>query len=98
MMEDFAIVCGENAEGGRAEMQRLFQHRVEHWRKIAGRGVYDLQDFGGRSLLLQRLALLVQQPRVLHCDHGLRREVLQQGDLFLHEWPNLPETTGNHPE
>jgi hypothetical protein len=34
---------------------RLFQYRIEHRREIAGRGADDLQDFGGRSLLLARL-------------------------------------------
>ena len=33
---------------------RLFQHRVEHRREVAGRGIDDLQHFGGRGLLLQR--------------------------------------------
>ena len=36
------------------EAHRLFQHRVEHRGKLAGRGVDDLQDFGGCGVLLTR--------------------------------------------
>src|SRR5207302_10929220 len=35
-----------------AEMQSLFEHCVENRREIAGRRVDDLQDLGGRGLLL----------------------------------------------
>ena len=62
---------------------RLLQYCVEHRGEIAGRGVDDLQYLGGRGLLLQRLARLGQEPRILHGDHRLRREILQQRDLFL---------------
>ena len=72
-----------------AQPHCLFQHRVEHRREIAGRGVDDLQHLGGRGLLLQCLARLGDQPRVLHRDDRLRGEVLQQGDLLVGEWPNL---------
>ena len=68
---------------------RLFQHRVEHRRQIAGRGVDHLQHLSGRGLLLQRLALLGDQPRVLHRDHRLGGEVLQQRDLLVGERPHL---------
>ncbi len=37
----------------------------------------------------KRLARLGKQPRVLHRDHRLRREVLQQRDLLVGERPNL---------
>ena len=37
----------------------------------------------------KRLARLGDQPRVLHRDHRLRREVLQQRDLFVGERPDL---------
>ena len=68
---------------------RLFQHRIEHRRQIAGRGVDHLQHLGGRGLLLQRLALLGDQPRVLHRDHRLGGEVLQQRDLLVGERAHL---------
>ena len=56
-MDPLAIVGPKHAERRLAQVQRLLQHRIEHRRQIAGRGVDDLQHFGGRGLLLQRFAL-----------------------------------------
>ena len=39
-----------------ADLQR--QHGIEYGREVAGRGIDDLQDFGGRGLPLQRLVTL----------------------------------------
>ena len=39
----------------------------------------------GDAQLLLALANFVQQPRVLHRDHRLGREILEQGDLFAAE-------------
>src|SRR5262249_22185972 len=72
-----------------AQPVRLLQDRVEHWREVAGRRVDDLQHLGGRGLLLQSLARLSYEPRVLHCNYRLRGEVLQQRDLLVGERPNL---------
>src|SRR3954454_24052899 len=38
--------------------QRFVEHRVEHRREVAGRGIDDLQDLGGRGLPCQRLVPL----------------------------------------
>ena len=64
----------------------------EHRLQLAGRTADDLEHLGGRGLLLQRLgeivgalAQLVEQPRVLDGDHGLRGEVLDQLDLLVGE-------------
>ena len=65
-----------------AQPDRLFQHRVEYRGEIAGRGIDDAQDLGSGGLLLQGLARLGQQPRVLHRDHRLSREIFQKRDLF----------------
>ena len=51
------------------------------------------KHLGGRGLLLQRLALFGHQPRVLHRDHRLRGEVLQQRDLPVGERPRPPGGT-----
>jgi hypothetical protein len=56
---------------------RLFEDRVENRSEVAGRGIDDLQYLGSRRLLLQRFARLGQEPRILHCDDRLRREILQ---------------------
>ena len=67
----------------------LLQDRIEHWRKVAGRGIDDLQYLGGRGLLLQRLARLGQEPRILHSDDRLRRERVDQRDLPVRKWLNF---------
>ena len=88
-MEMLAVVEYKLPKAAPQSRVRLFQHRVEHRREIAGRGIDDLQHLGGRGLLLQCLARLGDQPRVLHRDHRLRREVLQQRDLLVGERPDL---------
>ena len=64
-----------------AQPHRLLQHRIEHRRQITGRGVDHLQHLGGRCLLLQRLALLGDQPRILDRDHRLIGEGADEFDL-----------------
>ena len=61
-----------------------------------------LQHLGGRGLLLQRLgeivgalAQLVEQPRVLDGDDGLRGEVLHQLDLLVGERADLLAVDGD---
>jgi hypothetical protein len=56
--EMFAVIYLQGASVGLAKAVRLLQNRVEHRRQITRRGVDDLQDFGGRSLLVQCLARL----------------------------------------
>ena len=62
---------------------RLFQDRVEYRGEVAGRGIDDLQDFGGCGLLLQCLARLGDQPRILDRDHRLVGKGAHQFDLPL---------------
>jgi len=45
-----------NTASGVAETSCLVEDRIENGREIAGRAVDDLQDLGGRGLLLQALA------------------------------------------
>src|SRR5215469_9517045 len=46
----FTVIGPKNAKPGVAQSCRLFEHRVEHRREIAGRGVDDLKDLGRRGL------------------------------------------------
>ena len=85
----FSIIDMQHAKGGLAKARRFFEHRVEHRREVTGRGIDDLQDLGGCGLLLQGFARLGDQPRVLHRDDRLRREVFQQRDLLVGERPHL---------
>src|SRR6185503_1599718 len=51
-METFSIPCSKGAQLRLAQPDRLFEHRIEHWRQIAWRGIDHLQYLGSRSLLL----------------------------------------------
>ena len=62
----------QRAEPGLADAGRLLQHGLKHGLKLAWRAADDLQDLGGRGLLLQRftqivgaLTQLIEQARVL---------------------------------
>ncbi len=74
--EALAVIEHQAPIGDAAQIMCLFQDRVEHRGEVAGRRIDHLQDLGGRGLLLQRLARLGQEPRILHRDYRLRREVL----------------------
>src|SRR5215467_13060415 len=76
-------------------MQCLFQYRVEYRREVAGRGIDDLQYLRGRGLLLQRLARLVNEPRVLHRNDRLIGEGLHKRDLLDGEGPNFLTVDGD---
>src|SRR5215216_3578878 len=88
-MSTLAIVGPKRSECSLTETHRLFEHRIEHRREIAGGGVDNPQHLGGRSLLLQRFARRGYEARVLHRDDRLSGEVLQQGDLFIGEWSDF---------
>src|SRR5438105_5173590 len=76
----------------------FLQYRIEHWREVTGRRIDDLKYLGGRSLLLQGFARLVDEPRILHRDDRLRCEVLQQRDLLVRERPRFLAIYGEHAE
>jgi hypothetical protein len=88
----------EDAKRGIAQPDCLLEHRVEHRGEVARRGIDDLQYFGSRGLLLQCLARLGDQPRILHRDDRLRREIFDERDFLLRERPNFPAAGGNHAE
>src|SRR6185295_11118403 len=63
--------------------------RIQHSLEVEGGPADDLEHVGGGGLLLQRIAQLVEQPRVLDGDYRLRGEVLEQLDLSLGEGTHL---------
>src|SRR5690348_17150058 len=77
-------------------MCRGFDKRVQYGLQIECRAADDLKHVSGGSLLLERLAQLVQQPRVLDGDDGLSSEVLHQLHLLIGEWSNLRSIDGNN--
>src|SRR5262249_48155071 len=79
----------QHAKVGVANAHRFFQHRLEHWGQLARRRADHLEHIRSGGLLLERLAQLAKQPRVLDCNDGLSGEVLDQLDLLLGERPYL---------
>src|SRR6516164_7312235 len=65
--------------------KRLIEDRIEYRRKITGRGVDNLEHLGGRGLLFQGFAGLVDEPRILHRYDGFGGETFKQRDLFFRE-------------
>src|SRR5262249_13692207 len=74
---------------GLAKARRRFGECGEHRLQIEGRAADDLENVGGGGLLLERLAQLVEQSRVLDGDYGLGGEVLDQLDLLVGERAHL---------
>src|SRR5215470_19131128 len=72
-----------------AEPYRFIEHHLEYRREIAGRGIDDPQYLGGGGLLLQCLSGFSDEPRILHCNDCLRREILKQCDLLVTEWADF---------
>ena len=62
-----------------------FRDRFEYRLHVRRRAGDHLEDVGRRSLPLQRLLRLVEQPRVLDGDHGLVGEALEYRNLVFRE-------------
>src|SRR5262245_20099426 len=77
------------SELGVTNLDRLFQHSVEDRLQLPWRTADDLKNVGGCGLLLERLAQLAKQSRVLDGDDGLGSKVREQRDLLVGERPHL---------
>ena len=86
-LKAFAVIGHQIAKGSGAQMHRLIEHRIEDRRKFARRRIDDLKNLGSGGLLVQCLAGLGQEPRILHRDHCLSGKVFEQCDLFVREGP-----------
>src|SRR5262245_59497205 len=82
-MVDVAGLPVDRRQIGLAQARRRFHQRLKHSLEIECRPADDLQHVGGRGLLLERFAQLVEQTCVLYRDHGLRSKVLDQVDLLI---------------
>ena len=77
-----------------AKPDRQFDQCVQHCLQVEGRAADDLEHVGGRGLLLQRLAQLVEQPSILDGDDGLSGEVGEQLNLLGRKWSHLLAVNG----
>jgi hypothetical protein len=93
------VIAGQLAVDHRSTIARTLAVRYELTlpsRPDTSGGVQDL--FGNtrfetavqRRYLIGALVQFADQPRVLHCDHRLRREILQQRDGFVGERADFP--------
>ena len=73
-----------------ADLHRILEQGLEHRLQFTRRRADNLQHFRGRSLLLERFAQLVEQPRVLDGDHGLISKRPYQRNLLVRKGPYLP--------
>ena len=96
--EALAVIGAKMAKGRLTQPDGLAEHRLKYWPEIAGRGIDDAQHLGRRRLLLQSLARLGQEPRVLHRDDRLGGEIVQECDLFVAERPRLLSEDADHAE
>src|SRR5262249_30050351 len=91
----FALPSTYGDRVGLEKARRRFDECVEHRLQIKGRAADDLEHVGSRGLLLQGLAQLVEQARVLNGDDSLAGEVLDQLDLFVGEGADLLAINNN---
>ena len=80
-----AVVTENHSSCCAAEPDSRIQESVEHGLQIEGRAANDLEHVGSRGLLLERLAQLIQEARVLDSDDGLSREVRDQFNVLFGE-------------
>jgi len=64
------------------EPSGVFDDRFEHGLRIEGRAADDVENLRRGSLLLQRLAQLVEQARVLDGDDGLAAKFVTSSMCF----------------
>jgi hypothetical protein len=74
---------------------RSLRDRLEYRLHVGRRRGDHLQDVGRGRLPLQRFLGLVEQPCILHRDHGLGGEVLKQRDLLLGKGTDVPSGCGD---
>src|SRR5215475_3561377 len=73
--QHLAIEAEDKSPIGSAKPYRTFGNGLEDRLQIERRPTDDLKHVGSSSLLLQRFAQLIEQPRVLDGDDGLSGEV-----------------------
>src|SRR6516165_11482927 len=90
--QDF-LVAPRDDELGKLRREEAFQppDAAQLFHLVGDAGFEASVQFGD---LLGALAQLAQEPRILHRNDGLRREVLQQRNLSFGKRPYLPAVSG----
>ena len=79
--EGFSFALINHAKISLADARRVLQHCLKYRLQRARRAADDFQHIGSRGLLLEKVAQLVEQARVLDGDDGLGGEIRKQLDL-----------------
>src|SRR5262249_47611653 len=96
--EDSACLTGNGGFVGLAQLSSRFNERLQHRLEGKRRAGGHLEHVGGGGLLLQRLAQLVEQARVLDGNDGLGGETRDQLDLFFGKRPHLSTIDDDGPD
>src|SRR5215475_12229455 len=86
-VELLTVVEAQAAVPNLAKRARLFENGIENRLEVPRRRIDDLQHLGGRGLLIQCFTRLGEQPRVLHRDDRLGREVFEESNLLFRKQP-----------
>src|SRR5215469_13371230 len=102
MVGDEVLKLSVEAEDGGelrvAEPHRASCYGIEYRLDVGRRAGDHSQHFAGRGLLLQRLARLVDEPRILHRDYRLGSEILEQRNFLVGEWLGFASSYRDRPE
>src|SRR5213078_2406478 len=66
-----AVISPQDSKTRLTKLNRFFEHRIENGGQITRRRVDNLENLGGRGLLVQCLAGLADEARVLDGDDSL---------------------------
>src|SRR6516165_6276619 len=96
LKEAFLVGTSNVSDVCLAESNGRLDQSAKHHLEVERRAADNLEHIGGRGLLLQGFAQLVEQPRVLDGDNGLVGKVLDQRNLLVSERANFLAINGNH--
>src|SRR5262245_30838226 len=79
----------QGTEACLTDLRGARKDRLEYRLQVARRRADHLEHVGGGGLALQRLAQLVEQPRIFYGDDGLGGKIADQFDLLVREGTNF---------
>jgi hypothetical protein len=97
-MDELAIEPEDGACLRLAQVLCLGRNGIDNGLDVGGRARNDPKDLRRRSLLLQSLFRLVEQPHVLNRDNRLVGKGLEKSDLLIGERTDLVFDKSDHAE
>src|SRR3974390_3736670 len=96
--EPFTVAPPNEGVVSLAQARRRLYKRVEHGLHVERRTADYLEHVGGGCLLLEGFAQLVEQPRVLDGNDGLRGKIANQLNLLVDKRAYFLTIDGNGPD